>query len=107
VLRRIVFAFAFLIGIGGAPAFAFPTLCLPTTGIFSSLQEQDYITNGFAALETNFRGASAPVTDCSNESVEGRDESRILADLRWRRLADDGIRRPDEPRLDGGHRRRN
>lgn len=67
---------SFLAAIGlllaaASPAFAQGAGCLPTSGTFSGLQEQEYINAAVAVLLNNGLGASQPGIGCSGNPVTG------------------------------------
>lgn len=70
-MRRIFIAFAFLLALA-SPVFAqtVGSGCLPTTGVFSALQEQGFLQAAIETILENGRGTNGAV-DCSGAPQEG------------------------------------
>ncbi len=70
IIQLASIAFAFCVALVG---FARPaSACLPVTGIFTAVQEQQFLNNAFFQLRGNNAGSSAPSDDCSGAPVKGQ-----------------------------------
>ena len=70
-LSAFAFAVVALIGCATLPARA-QTGCLPTTGVFTAVQEQQFVNAALAGVFRSNFGPMQPVTDCSDATVEGQ-----------------------------------
>jgi hypothetical protein len=68
--------FAIAMACGARPAFAAlpagPAGCMPVTGQFTAVEEQQKINSGLLALRKNNAGATQPSDDCSGSPVVGQ-----------------------------------
>ncbi|QXX74221.1 tail fiber protein [Methylovirgula sp. HY1] len=70
MLKRLLLGVILFVAMAGSAVAG--SNCMPVAGIFTAVQEQQYINAALHSINSSNAGASAPQTDCSNTTLIGQ-----------------------------------